>query len=93
MAVEETACHLLFPRSRRDTTPHGATWGHTGGPRGGQEPERAGESMDESLYCGFLGRNGEGRVSMVGGFRIGSFEHFHGLWSTGVVISGLVPRP
>lgn len=24
-AVEETACHLLFPRSRRDTTPHGAT--------------------------------------------------------------------
>ena len=49
--------------------------------------------MEESLYWGFSGRNEPGGVRSVDRFRTGEFERFHGLWSTEVVASGLVPGP
>lgn len=85
-----TGCSLEVGGIPRHMGPHGAT---QKAPEVVRSQKGQGKAWMRACTVVFWERNGEGSVSMVGRFRIGSFEHFHGLWSTGVVTSGLVPRP
>ena len=51
----------------------------------GQEAEGEKGSVAKSLYCGFRGRNGRGKVRFAG------LNNFTGLCGLGAVLSCLVP--